>query len=204
LSHFLNDFLYSLKGSKMDRRSFLTKTTAATAAGLSMPLFAGIAKANPPLRGKFAGDQFEYLDSSAPAPNLVFQDANGRDTSVSDYRGRIIIATIWATWCGVCTHEMPTINQAAGLYSTSQVIFMPISIDDRRTKISSYYRSRNLNNLGVFHDPEKMSLSFFGARGTPTSFIIDQHGDFRGRFEGMANWSSPDAKALINYFVSQL
>jgi len=185
----------------VDRRNFLSTGSAVAATALSMPLFSGSAKANPPLRGKFAGGMFEYLDSPSEAPNLVFQNEHGGDVSVSDYRGRVIVATIWATWCGVCKQEMPTINKAAGRYSSSQVLFMPISIDKNRSKIRRYYNARGLKNLEVFHDPERMSLSFFGARGTPTTFIIDQKGNFRGRFEGPAGWDSADAKALIDYLV---
>jgi len=188
----------------VDRRNFLVAGTALATTALSMPLFGNSAKANPPLRGKFASDMFEYLDSVSEAPNLVFQNEAGGYVSVSDYKGRIIVATIWATWCGVCKQEMPTINKAAGRYSSSQVVFMPISIDSKRSKIRRYYNARGLNNLDVFHDPERMSLSFFGARGTPTTFIIDQNGNFRGRFEGPAGWDSADARALIDYLVKRL
>ena len=185
----------------MDRRNFIATGTAVAATALSMPLFSDSAKANPPLRGKFASDSFEYLDSPSEAPNLVFQDEYGRDVSVSDYRGKVIVATIWATWCGVCKHEMPTINKAAKRYPSSQVVFMPISIDGNRSKIQRYYDTHGLSSLKVFHDPDRMSLAYFGARGTPTSFLIDQQGNFRGRIEGPAGWDSADARAIIDYLV---
>jgi thiol-disulfide isomerase/thioredoxin len=189
------------KETVMDRRSFLMTGAAVAAGSTSTGLFNNVAEASPPLRGKFAGGQFEYLDSPMPAPNLTFKDANRYDVSISDFRGRIIVATVWATWCGVCKQEMPTINRAARVWPSSQVVFMPISIDAKHSKIQHYYDARGLSNLKTYHDPDRSSLSYFGAQGTPTTFIIDKQGNFRGRYEGPAGWDTPEANALLTYFV---
>lgn len=131
-------------------------------------------------------------------PNLKFNGADGKPQSLADYRGSGLVVNIWATWCGPCIAELPTLVAIEKTLAQSKIRILPISIDlDGAKAVSPYYRSHDITNLPVLLDQDGSITGVLDAPGIPVTVIISA--DFRlvGRLDGSANWDSPGTIALL-------
>ena len=69
--------------------------------------------------------------------------------------------------------------------------------------VEQFYREYGLTNMGIYLDASGRLSQEIGVRGLPTTFLIDGAGQIVGAFEGPAEWDSPEAKALIGYYLHE-
>jgi thiol-disulfide isomerase/thioredoxin len=142
---------------------------------------------------------------AAPAPVTSFQDAAGAQTRIADFKGKVTVVNLWATWCGPCVIEMPTLAKLAADYQGKPVQVVAISVDrpDDADKARAFIAKHA--PLAFYHDP-KMALPFAfkpTASGMPTTIIYGADGVERGRLAGGADWGGKDAKALIDKVLAE-
>ena len=137
---------------------------------------------------------------SNPAPAVEVLDAAGKPVQMADLRGKVVVVNLWATWCAPCKIEMPTLARLAADYQGKDVVVMPISIDgDKDEAEARAFIARNAP-LKFYRDP-KLAYPYALApptRGMPTTIIYGPDGLERARLAGEADWSSDEAKAVID------
>lgn len=138
-------------------------------------------------------------DAGAP-PAYSFRDADGEPLRVADFKGKVVVLNLWATWCGPCVTEMPTLAKLQAEYAGKPVEVVPVSIDSPSSvdKAKAFIAAHA--PLKYYADPD-MKLPFQlkpVAEGMPTTVIYGADGVERGRISGGADWSGSDAKALID------
>lgn len=149
--------------------------------------------------------KFVTLVEAAPAPVNSFQDPTGAPKRIADFRGKVTVVNLWATWCGPCVIEMPTLAKLAAEYQGKPVEIVAISVDrpDDADKARAFIAKHA--PLAFYHDP-KMALPFAfkpTASGMPTTIIYGADGVERGRLAGGADWGGKDAKALIDKVLAE-
>jgi thiol-disulfide isomerase/thioredoxin len=111
----------------------------------------------------------------AMAPDFTLRDLQGKETSLRDLRGQVVLLNFWATWCGPCRAEMPTIQER---YNGGGFALFAINFDESKETVQGY-----MNELGVdipvLLDPGGKVQELYRLRGYPTSFFIDQDGLIR-------------------------
>ena len=142
-------------------------------------------------------------DASKPAlPDFVFQ-VRGDDGALAErgfveFRGKPLIATAWATWCGVCRKEMPKLDRLAQELGPNGVHVLALSIDDGgMAVIERALEERELTHLEPVHDTDKMFFVSIGAWGVPTTVIADAQGRIVARANGPVAWDDPAVRALL-------
>ena len=158
------------------------------------------ADAPPALAGSFA--DFTVNDAPSPAPEAGFA-LDGKAMTLADFRGRVVLVNFWATWCGPCVAEMPSLDRLEATLGGPNFIVLTISEDRDPGVIEPFFVQHGLKRLGRYHDPGGALSRAFKVRGLPTSVLIDRDGEVAGRIEGPAEWDSPDALALIRYFIAK-
>lgn len=138
-----------------------------------------------------------------PATSLT--DAADKPVRLSDFRGKVVVVNLWATWCGPCVIEMPTLAKLAKAYEGQPLEVVAISIDrgDDVDKARQFIAQHA--PLKFYHDPS-MKLPFSlkpPAVGMPTTIIYGKDGVEKGRLSGGADWSGPDAKALLDKVLAE-
>ena len=125
--------------------------------------------------------------ASNKLPDFTLSDLAGRQVSLQSFEGKkIVVLNLWATWCGPCRHEIPDFNAAYESYKDRGVEFLGVSVDQNAEEVVPPF----LNQIPITYpvllaSPELMFK--YGARGLPTTFIIDKNGAVQHRFNGMIN-----------------
>jgi thiol-disulfide isomerase/thioredoxin len=138
-------------------------------------------------------------DGQAP-PAYAFVDAEGQKTTPADFKGKVVVMNLWATWCAPCQAEMPTLARLQQQYAGQPVKVVAVSIDkpDEVAKAKAFI-ARNAP-LAFYNDPEaKLPWALKPtATGMPTTLILGRDGLERGRISGEADWAGAGAKAVID------
>jgi thiol-disulfide isomerase/thioredoxin len=144
--------------------------------------------------------KLEHATDGVAAPTYVFFDAKGRRVTAADFKGKIVVLNLWATWCAPCKIEMPTLAKLAQAYAGKPVAVVAISID--KPDVLNEAKAFIAGNapLAFYNDPEaKLPWALKPpANGMPTTIILGKDGLERGRISGEADWAGPGAKAVID------
>ena len=137
-------------------------------------------------------------DPPAPAAEQGFTDADGKPVSIADFKGKGLVLNLWATWCVPCVAEMPALDALSEILAKDNILVVPLSSDRGGTPVvRKFYAAHSILHLGVWLDPRGVAARGWGARGLPTTLIIDREGHERARLEGGAEWASDEAAATI-------
>lgn len=144
---------------------------------------------------------FDLLDPPRPLPELRFVDGEGRPLTLADFRGKVILLNIWATWCIPCLREMPTLDRLQAKLGGPRFEVVVLSIDIGGIPVvEKFYRALKLDSLGIYVDKTLRAQRDLGIVGIPTTLLIDRQGREIGRLAGPAEWDSKEAiKAIRRY-----
>jgi thiol-disulfide isomerase/thioredoxin len=146
--------------------------------------------------------RFVLHDKPLAAPIDSFIDQNGNEATFSDFKGKVILVNLWATWCAPCRKEMPDLNELQKSMDNEK--FEVVLISENQDGIESsvaYLDEYNITHLDTYLDTKRKIARAFKTNAMPTSVLINADGYEVGRLLGPAEWNSGDAKALINYFI---
>jgi thiol-disulfide isomerase/thioredoxin len=180
--------IYGIAGFQSNNSGACSASTALTA------------KLKPLAHGEVAA--VNVPDRPLLIPDLAFHDAAGAQKHLADWRGRIVLLNLWATWCVPCRQEMPALEALQKKAGGPQFEVVAINIDTRDAdKPRSWLKEVGVERLGYYADPQAkvfQDLKAVGrAFGMPTTVLIDKNGCELGTIAGPADWSSDDALKLI-------
>jgi thiol-disulfide isomerase/thioredoxin len=183
----LLDTMAALSGLRATRR-----TIALAAAGT----LAGAALGRKALAAKLAES------APKPLPEFGFTDADGKPHTVADFAGKGLLINLWATWCPPCVAEMPALDRAQAALAGEGVVILPLSSDrGGKVMVEPFYREKGIRQLGLWLDPRGAASRALGARGLPTTLVVDRQGRERARVEGDQPWDSPEMLAAIRRLI---
>jgi thiol-disulfide isomerase/thioredoxin len=145
---------------------------------------------------------------ATPSPDLskttdtgwVLQDLDGKPVSFDDFRGRPILLNIWATWCGPCREEMPTLVRLAANPRLKGIVFLGVTGETVSDKVKQYAKT-DMQGFTVLHAddlPSKFSSQFI-----PATFLIGADGKVAASESGAARWDDPRVVAFLEKLLKQ-
>lgn len=154
-----------------------------------------------------AADQFRGFSVLADAPlvpAIQMQDSAGSDYTFEDFRGKVVVFNLWATWCPPCIREMPDLNALQIDYAERDLVVVPVASGQQgREEPAEFLQKRDLLALKTYYDPGSSFLRVFDLETLPTTFVIDRKGRMRGGVIGMADWHSDRAKAVVEALLNE-
>jgi len=118
-----------------------------------------------------------------PAPDFRLKTTDGREIKLSDYRGRPVVVSFWASWCVPCMVEMP---ELVNFYEKQggNVALLAVSIDDTAEDARDYASHHHLP-FPVLYDGTKRVASGYAVEGIPALFVVDPNGTIRAHHVGL-------------------
>jgi thiol-disulfide isomerase/thioredoxin len=154
----------------------------------------------PPENGalKTAAPTFVMHERPEPGVALRFEDGEAQPRNLADYRGRIVLLNIWATWCAPCVKEIPALDRLVAALGDSDIAVVAVSIDRKGIDaVRKAFTDLHVQKIAPYIDPSGQALRTVRATGLPTSLLIDREGRELGRVVGPIAW---DDDAIVAFF----
>lgn len=136
-------------------------------------------------------------------PNFAFPDINGKQISLSDHRGKVVLVNVWATWCPPCRQEMPSMQRLYEKFKGENLEILAVSIDSEGGEaVAPFMRKMHLTFPALL-DPEETIIPLYGITGVPESFIIDKDGILVEKIVGPINWATPEVFSLFKDLIQK-
>jgi thiol-disulfide isomerase/thioredoxin len=135
-------------------------------------------------------------------PDLSFTGADGKPHRLSEWRGKVVLLNVWATWCAPCKVEMPSLDRLQAKLGGEAFSVLALSVD--RTGIekpAAFFSGNGIAHLAVYNDSESAVTAALRASGLPVSAILDRDGREVARLTGPTGWDNPGIVAKVEEFI---
>jgi peroxiredoxin len=137
-----------------------------------------------------------------PAPAVVLRDLTGRPVRLEDYRGRVVVLNVWATWCQPCREELPVMDALARELSARGLTILAVNHQETEARVAAFVDEYRLT-LPVLLDPDGQVAARYRALGLPATYVIDRAGRLVGSVLGIRNWADAPARAYLDRLLAE-
>ena len=130
--------------------------------------------------------------------DMTLKDMNGNDVKLADYRGKVILLNVWATWCGPCQAEIPELVEAYNKYKDQGVVIVGVSLDDTADTLRAYAPKKQMN-YPILLMRDEFDEAYGPIFGVPITFFIGRDGKISQKHFGPVTKEDIDReiKALL-------
>lgn len=127
-------------------------------------------------------------------PDFTLPDLKGQPVSVKQFRGKVLIINLWASWCGPCVKEFPSLQKLVAQFN-GDVVVLAVSQDNTRDDLESFIAAfgQPPKNFVIVWDKERITSGLLGASALPETFILKRDGGFVRKIVGEQAWDDPGA-----------
>ena len=146
-----------------------------------------------------------YPSAGGAATFTSSEVPDGRGTkSLASYKGQVVLLNIWATWCGPCRAEMPSIEQLHREYGPRGLKIVAVSVDDpgQQANVRKFARELGLT-FEILQDPTHDIQRAYQTTGVPETFVLGKDGVIRKKIIGATDWSSQGTRALVAQLLAE-
>ena len=137
------------------------------------------------------------------APEFRLSTVDGKQISLSDFRGKIVMVHFWATWCPPCVEEIPTLERVYRSFLGKDFELLAVNVDEGGAEAVTSFMQRNRLTLHVLLNPGGSVAKSYGTFKLPETYILDRNGIVRYKVIGPANWSVPENLKAIGNMIDQ-
>ena len=147
---------------------------------------------------------FVFKDEPAAMPAITFNGPDGKPRTLTDWRGKVVLLNLWATWCAPCRREMPHLDRLKAKLGGENFDVVAVSVDrGGAEKPKAFLAEMGISALQLYQDPTAQLGFTLMAIGMPATLLIDREGREIGRLVGPAEWDGPDAVRLIQSLLDR-
>ena len=148
--------------------------------------------------GQGPREAFVAREEPRQLPDVSFVDAEGRERTLADFRGKAVLLNLWAPWCGPCVKEMPALDRLATRLGGPDFEVVALSIDKKGLPAAkAFHEALGLEAIEPYADAARQALFLLGPRGLPTTLLLDAQGREVARALGARSWDTPEVVAEI-------
>jgi cytochrome c biogenesis protein CcmG/thiol:disulfide interchange protein DsbE len=147
-------------------------------------------------------------DSAGPvaegqaAPDFRFKDQSGQQFSLSDFRGKVVLVNLWATWCSPCREEIPSLESLLRQMSPNNLKLLALSVDDSWVPVNEFMRESGVA-LPVYADFDRQISTRYGTFKFPETYVVDKKGKVVLKIIGATDWVAPDMVAYLRKLTTE-
>ena len=130
-------------------------------------------------------------------------DIDGGSGDLSEYRGRVVVLNFWATWCAPCRAEMPSLQALQDALGPEGLSVVTVAFGRHApAAMRRFWDEAGVTDLPLYLDPDTALARPLGVRGLPHTMLLDREGRIAGEVVGEADWTSPEALAVMRRLLA--
>jgi len=150
---------------------------------------------------KVTGPAILGIEVGNIAPDFNLKKLGGGRSSLSDYRGTVVLVNFWATWCGPCKAEMPSMEALYQQFEREDFEILAVSIDiDKTPEVNAFIKNYGFT-FPVLLDDQFTVNDHYQVRVVPTTVVVDRKGIITHRLLGAKDWNDRDSQLFIEKLI---
>jgi thiol-disulfide isomerase/thioredoxin len=145
--------------------------------------------------------EFIPAETPQPAPEMAFAGLDGQPVAIVDFKGKVLILNLWATWCAPCLTEMPSLERLEAKFGPDLAV-LAVSEDHGGAEVVAPFLAKHDFKLKIALDPKSEAIHALHVRGLPTSLVVGRDGNVLGKVEGGADWDSEALQSVLMKLLS--
>ncbi len=137
------------------------------------------------------------------APEFRLTALDGRQVSLSDYRGKVVMVHFWATWCPPCVEEIPTLERLYRGLLGKDFAILAVSVDEGGAEAVTSFMQRNRLSLPVLLDPRRSVSRLYGTFKFPETYLLDRDGVVRYKVIGPSDWTAQENINIVRSLIER-
>ena len=150
-------------------------------AGLSLTGLNGVANAA----------KLKPVDGDLDAPALVLKDLQGKTHDLKDYEGQVVLVQFWATYCGPCRQEMPSMNKMMTKMGDTPFTILAVDMGETEAEVKQFV-SEVKPEFTILMDEDGKSIADWRVFAAPSNFIVGPDGKIKYTLFGGVEWDSDE------------
>jgi peroxiredoxin len=134
------------------------------------------------------------------APSFAVSNDDGRSAALADYRGKIVVLNLWASWCPPCRAEMPDLEKLHQAYASRGVVVLGVDQGESADRARAFATSLRITYPVLIDDGQQYGL-VYAALGLPTTVVVDRGGVVRQAFDGPLTY--PQMRAAVDPLLAK-
>ncbi len=144
----------------------------------------------------------EKMPAGSVAPAFTLRDLNGQNVSLSNYRGRVVFLNFWATWCGPCREEMPSMERLHRALGSRGLAVLAVNLREDAAEVARFMRKYQLSFPALLDSDGQVS-SLYRVWALPMTYIIDGGGQIIGKKAGPKDWAARHVTDVFQTLIGE-
>ncbi|MBB1323850.1 MULTISPECIES: TlpA disulfide reductase family protein [unclassified Shewanella] len=146
-------------------------------------------------------ERINILPQPFPVALVDFSDIVGEPVNFDQYKGKVVVINLWATWCPPCVRELPALNRLDQTLDAAHFALLPISIDAEAVAIvQPFLESLGLPTFNSYFDPQQRLRDVFPLDTIPATFILNEQGDLVAYVRSYVDWDDKNVISFLEQF----
>lgn len=137
-----------------------------------------------------------------PAPDFTLLDMQGRQVTLSELKGQVVLLNFWASWCPPCREEMPSMEMLYRQFKDRGLVVLAVNVEENGKEAVAEFLRRTPYSFPILLDEANVAQKKYGVFRFPESFLIDRNGVVVEKVIGGRDWLHGQIFKLIDFLIN--
>ncbi|QYJ82777.1 TlpA family protein disulfide reductase [Shewanella aegiceratis] len=147
--------------------------------------------------------RFVEMTSARKVDEATFESLSGDQVKLSDYRGKLVLINLWATWCAPCIKEIPMMDKIRRDNLAKDLVVLPLSIDEAHDEVGAFLARHQLAGYPTLIDPQRQVEKMLPANIVPATYAFDGEGNLIGFLRGYLDWGDKAVQPYLERLTAK-